>query len=118
MTALEIYNKSLALLGYSDSNNNAQLTGRVMNRAIPLFNIVYSDMRRICGMAPKSIKSLGDEVELPENAVDVMVCGLASYIANSEGDDNMQAFWSAEYQGRRVTLSTTYQIEDVLPNVD
>lgn len=118
MTALELYNKSLAILGYNDNNNNAQLTSRVMNRAIPLFNIVYSDIRRICGMAPRNIESLSDEVEIPEKAVDVMICGLASYIANGEGDDNMQAFWSAEYQARRTTLSQKEEIEDVLPNVE
>ena len=118
MTALEIYNKSSAILGYSDSNNNTNLTGRVINRAVPLFNIVYSDMRRICGMVPKNIESLSDEVEIPEKAIEVMVCGLASYIANSEGDDNMQAFWSAEYQARRTTLSRVEEIEDVLPNVE
>lgn len=116
MTALDIVNKALALLGYSDRNNNHDLTGRVLNRALPLCNLVYSDMCRICEVEHTGIKSLGDELQLPNNAYEVMACGLASYIAGAESDDFMQAMWSAEYSQRRTTLSKITEYEDVLPN--
>ena len=117
MTGRESFKKALSLLGYSDGDNNPQLTGRVMNRAVPILNLVYSDMHRICGLEHTQIKSLNDNLELPEKAENVFICGLAAYIADSEGDDNKQAFWSAEYQARRTTLTTGDEIEDVLPTV-
>ena len=115
MTALQMVNKGLGLLGYSENNNNLDLTQRVMNRALPLVNIVYLDIRRICGLEPKEIETLSEEIEIPEKANSVMACGLASYIAGSENDDAAQAFWSAEYQARRTTLSQVTEHKDVLP---
>lgn len=115
MKACEVYDNALKLLGYSENNGNNQLTQRVMSRAVALFNIVYGDIRRICGMSIKRIKNLSEETELPEKAIDVLTCGVASYIAMSEGDDNAQAIWSAEYQTRRTTLSQISEISDVIP---
>ena len=57
MTALQIANKSLAILGYTDNNNNTDLTQRVLNRILPLVNLVFSDICRMCDMKEKEIKS-------------------------------------------------------------
>lgn len=118
MTALQMVNKALGLLGYSENNNNLDLTQRVMSRALPLVNIVYSDIRRISGLIPKDIETLSEDLEIPSKAYDVMACGLASYISGSENDDSAQAFWSAEYQARRTTLSQVTGYTDVLPTAD
>lgn len=118
MTGCEIYNNALSLLGYAENNGSNQLTQRVMNRAIPHINLIYGDLRRICGMDEKRIETLSEKMELPEKALDVCICGVAGYIAMSEGDDNAQAIWSAEYQSRRTTLSQIGTIKDVLPTVD
>jgi len=118
MTGCEVYNNALALLGYAENSGNAHLTNRVMNRAIPLINLVYGDLRRICGYDIKRIKDLSEDIELPENAIDVLECGVASYIAMSEGDDSAQAIWSAEYQARRTTLSQISEIQDVIPTIE
>ena len=115
MTALQMVNKSLSLLGYSESNNNADLTQRVLNRVLPLINIVYSDICRMCSQPLKEICSLDEEIILPEKAVTVMACGLASYIASAEGDDGMQSFWAAEYASRKTTLTHLTEYTDVLP---
>ncbi|MBO5210468.1 MAG: hypothetical protein J6B80_00890 [Clostridia bacterium] len=118
MTANEVLMKSMALLGYSDNDGNLQLTQRIRGRAVPLFNLVYNDLRRVCELPRKPIVSLTDEIELPEEAEDVLACGVASYIALSEGDDTMQYMFSAEYQQRRKGLSKVSEIEDVIPTVD
>ena len=118
MKACEVYNNALALLGYSENNGNAHLTNRVMNRAIPTFNLVYGDLRRICGYDIKRIKELSENIELPDNAIEVLECGIASYIAMSEGDDSAQAIWSAEYQARRTLLSKIEEIQDTIPVVE
>lgn len=61
------------------------------------------------------LSSLGGEIRLPGKAADVLVCGVASYIALSEGDDLMQAVWSEEYRVRRTALSKAAEIADTLP---
>lgn len=115
MTAMKMVQQALGLLGYSENDGNSQLTQRVMNRSVSIVNLVYSDLNRICEGEYKPITSLSDEIKLPENAQDVFACGLAGYIAQSEGDDNAQYFWSNEYQTRRTKLSRVTSVKDVLP---
>ena len=69
----------------------------------------------MCGMEKETIDSLSDEFEISNNAADVFACGLASYIAATEGDDNAHAFWAAEYNARRTTLSKITTVKDELP---
>lgn len=115
MTGSKVYSQALGLLGYAENNGNAQLTQRVTNSAVPLLNLVYNDLRCICGLTEQRIESLSQEITLPEKALDICICGLASYIAQTENDDSAQAFWSAEYQSRRTILSRISEIKDVLP---
>lgn len=118
MTGRKMISKALSLLGFAENDGNLQLTQRVMNRALPLVNLVYTDLRSVCGMECKELSTLNDEIELPQKAFDIFACGLAGYIAQSEGDDNAQYFWSSEYQARRVKLSQVTEYKDVLPTVE
>lgn len=118
MTARKAVTKALGLLGFSENDGNIQLTQRIMNRVLPFINLVYSDLRRICGMEYKAVETLSDEIELPEKAFDVFVCGLAGYIAGSEGDSEGQYIWKNEYQTRRVKLSHITAYKDTLPTVE
>lgn len=111
-------NQALCLLGYSENDGNNQLTQRVMNRALPIVNLVYGDLSRICCDEVKRLNSLSEEIELPEKVLDIFACGLAGYIAGSESDENMQYFWSSEYQTRRTTLTKVTEYKDVLPTVE
>lgn len=115
MTGIELVHMSLSLLGYSENDGNLQLTQKVLNSALPITNLVYNDVRRILEKEFAPIKSLSDELDIDEKAMDVMACGVASYIALKEGDDLMQSVWSSEYQTRRTTLSKVTEVEDVLP---
>lgn len=118
MTGNKVYKEALALLGYTENNGNQQMTQRVMNRAVPTINLIFEDMRRIYDIEPKRITTLSEEIDIPDEAEQVFICGLASYIAAAEGDDNNQAIWSAEYQARRAALSKMTSIEDVIPTID
>lgn len=118
MTGNDILNKALSLLGFFDSNGNSQLTQRIMQKALGIINFVYIDLMRICGIESEPLESLNKKVNLSQYAIEVLVCGVASYIADTEGDDNAQALWSAEYQARRTTLSSIQQYKDVLPNAE
>lgn len=117
MTGSEMINSALSLLGYTENSGNASLTQRTLARALPLLNLVYGDLRWCCELEPKKLKTLADEIELPEKAYDIFACGLAGYIANGEGDDNEQAFWAAEYAARKVKLSHQTVYKDTLPKV-
>ena len=118
MTAHDVIRQAVAVLGYSDNDGNSQLTQRIMNLATAIFNLVYNDLRRVCELPHKPIKSLSDEFELPQEAHDILMCGVASYIAQAEGDDTQQYMWSTEYQQRRAGLSRVGEIKDVIPTVD
>ena len=119
MTGAEVLNKSLQLLGYSDSNGNAHLTQVIRNRALMVVNLVYMELSRNCGIDNMSLSSLNDEVKLPERVlIEVMPCGIAMYVANAESDFNAEAFWSREYNSKRATLSRLEEIKDTLPNVE
>ena len=115
MTGNEIVNRALGLLGYAENNGNLQLTQRILQKALPLVNLVYGDIARVCGLKSQRLNDLNEEFEISDKAADVFVCGVASYIANTEGDDNAQVFWTAEYQSRRTTLSCVTEYKDVLP---
>jgi len=65
MTANEVLMKSMALLGYSDNDGNSQLTQRIRNRALPLFNLVYNDLRQVCELKHKPVISLSDDKNTP-----------------------------------------------------
>ena len=117
MTGTEVVYQALSLLGYAENNGNLQLTQRVMNSVLPNVNLVYGDLRNAYGLKHKRLSNLSQQLELPDKALDIFACGLAGYIAQSEGDSEGQAFWSVEYQSRRTTLSHLTEYKDVLPTV-
>ena len=118
MTGRQMITRALSLLGFAENDGNLQLTQRVMNRALPLVNLVYGDLNAILGNEHKPLENLNDKISLPIKALDIFACGLAGYIAQSEGDDNAQYFWSSEYQARRVKLSQVTEYKDTLPTVE
>ncbi len=115
MTANLMFNDALRLLGYTDSDGNAELTDRIRNRGIVTFNLVYGDLWRICKSEPfKPIKSLGETVDLPERALgDVFLYGLAMHIARSENDGDQQQFFAHLYNARRASLSEYCRVKNV-----
>lgn len=118
MTGLMLLNSSLKLLGYSESNGNAQLTQITRNRALPIINLIYAELARNCGQEFSPLESLSDEIKLPETALkEVMPCAMAMHIANGEGDRTAQAFWAAEYNAKRAALSKLTQVKDTLPHI-
>ena len=118
MTGSEVLQRSLQLLGYSESNGNLHISQVVRNRALPVVNLVYAELSRNCGKDNKHIESLSDEINLPDRVLnEVMPLGVAMYLANAEGDANSEAFWGREYNAKRATLSRVEKIKDTIPNV-
>lgn len=113
MTAYDVLQKSLKLLGYTANNGNEQLTARLMNRAVELINTVYEDVSREEEYIP--ISSLDDEIKLPEKALIVMPYGVAAFIAQSENDGDQQQLWMTIYNRKRRTLGGSALKTDSLP---
>ena len=111
MRASEILNNTLKMLGYSDSDGNAELTGRIRNGAVVNVNLVYGDLWRACNSGEfEPIKSLDNEIKLPQKAIgDVFMYGLAMHIARSENDGDQQQYYTILYNAKRAGL-TRYDV--------
>ena len=117
MTANEVLNITLKMLGYSDADGNPKLTQRIRNGAVTFVNLVYMDLWHILKEGEfKPIKSLSEELQLPEGVLyDTFTYGLAMHIAQSESDGDQQQFYVLMYNRKRLRLSKTEEIIDVIP---
>lgn len=116
MKANEIINNALKLLGYTVAAGNAQLSSRIMNKAVPIVNVVYSDLwdkEHTDEFTP--VIKMDDEVKLSSKTANVMVYGVAAFIAQSENDGDQQQLWMSTYNNKLRTLTTITTRKDVLP---
>lgn len=117
MKASELLSDALKMLGYTDSDGNTELTQRLRNRAVVTVNLVYSDLWRIFYKdCFEPIKSLGDEVNLPKEALgDVFLYGLAMHIARSENDGDQQQYFATLYNARRAGFTQYDKVKNTVP---
>ncbi len=116
MTAKEMLVKALKLLGYTDASGNEQLTDRIMNKSIPMLNVVYNDLWDIEKSGDfKPIFKLADNIELSAKALGVMQFGVAAFIAQSENDGDQQQLWMSTFNSKRRSLTKHTQIIDDIP---
>ena len=54
MTVKEITDTALSIMGYTGQNGNERFTRRIMNKVIPIFNVVYQDIWNI-EMTPQNL---------------------------------------------------------------
>lgn len=114
MTAKEMLNKAMALLGY---NHNGNLADRISAAALHFINLVYADLWPMRHEEEfKPIAVLADKIDLPTEVLyDVFPYGLAMFIAQSENDGDQQQIWASLYNQKRTRMSRTDKITDVLP---
>lgn len=111
MTAKDVYNNALALLGYTDNTE-------FQRRAVPILNKVYFDLHRICNGAEefKPIRALNEELKLPDAVLlSVMPLGVAEMIALGEGDGELQQYFARDYSVARVRINRIDRIENTMP---
>ncbi len=118
--ANELLNNALKMLGYTDGDGNTELTGRIRNRAIVTVNLVYGDLWRVCNKGEfVPIKSLSDEIELPQKALgEVFLYGLAMHIARNENDGDQQQYFAHLYNSKRAGLTTYETVRNTWPQPD
>ncbi len=117
MKASELLNNALKMLGYSDSDGNAELTQRVINGAIVILNLVYSDLWHVFNTGDfKPIKTLEDDIDIPQNALqDTFLYGVAMHISRSENDGDQQQYFASLYNAKRASLTRYDKVKNVLP---
>ena len=111
MTAKQIYENAIALLGYTDS-------AAFQRKALPAINKTYYELFQIFSNNDtdfEAIESLNDEVVLPQKAfVSALPLGVASMIALGEGDGELQQYFASEYDravkrfNRKEQIITSY----------
>lgn len=117
MKAKVILNDTLKMLGYGESNGNAEFTQRLRSNAVVMINLVYGDLWRIFNKGDfEPIKTLDDEIKLPNSAVgDVFWYGLAMHLARSENDGDQQQFYTLLYNSKRAGLTQYSKVKNVIP---
>lgn len=120
MTANEILNRALTLLGYTDQNGNEQLTRRIMNKAVTVINTVYEDLWRICvsGDTFTPIVGLDATIQLKGRALEAFPYGVAAFLAQGENDGDQQQLWMSMYNKKRTGLTVFERINDVFQGAE
>ena len=111
MTAKQIYETAILLLGYTDNP-------KFQRRAIPVINKVYYELFIIFADNADDFEPIGamsDEIALPKKALaSAMPAGVAAGIALGEGDGELQQYFALEYDravrrfNRREQITNTY----------
>ena len=117
MRASMLLNNALRMLGYTDSDGNAELTARIRNGAVVIVNLVYGDLWRMCNEGDfEPVESLEEEIKLPQKAIgDVFLYGLAMHIARSENDGDQQQYYAALYNAKRAGLTKYMTVKNIWP---
>ena len=120
MTAQDLLNKALVLLGYTDSVGSAQLTNRIRSRAVTAINQVYADL--FYALNPKGefkgIENLNDTLLLPERILnEVTPYGVAAFIAQTEGDGENNQLFTLLFNSKRALLTHTEKTVDAMPAI-
>ncbi len=120
MKASELLNNALKIIGYTDSDGNAELTQRIRKSAIVTVNLVYADLWKTENKESfEPIKSLDDEIKLSQRVTDeCFLYGLAMHIARSENDGDQQQFYAALYNSKRAGLTRYEKVKNILPRVE
>lgn len=119
MTAKEVINKAIIMLGYNDINGNTG-DARLQTASLCAVNMAYADLFYL------TKKEGFDEISDAEQIIDldertlnnVLPYGVAAHLAQSIGDTDNQQYFAIMFNQKRKTVIPTNSIEDVFPAVE
>ena len=116
MTAKEMIDKALILLGY-DSGDGSVGDARFSSASKSAVNFVLNDITHCLGLENYTdISDISTELQLPKRVLyDVFPYGVAAFIAANIGDSDKQQYFAAIYNMKRKTVTYTEQVQDVIP---
>lgn len=117
MTARDVLNKALIMLGYTRSNGEMSGEQELFKRGIVAVNQVCADLHYALGREDyKPIETSSDEIDLPERILyDVVPYGVAMFVAQSENDGDSQQLYASLYNKKRKSVRSQNSIQDVMP---
>lgn len=117
MTAAELTAKAALMLGYADASGRIAADTQMQQRALGAINAAYSDLYYALGKTDfKPLEAPEDVIDLPERVLnDVILYGVAAFLAQSENDGDQQQYYIMLYNSKRAALTRTETVSDVMP---
>lgn len=114
MTANDIFERVVALLGYSNSNGSQQGLEVIKSRTVNCVNQILSDLA-----LDIAISDLNDDIMLNKVGLDALVYGVAMLLSLGMGDGEKNVLFAGLYNIKRSAyMSVITERSDVLPSDD
>jgi len=119
MTGLDVIQKALLLLNYTDNSGHvdSRVSGAVKTRGLSILNQLLSDAwyaQKETAFVP--LRTVGETLTCSERvAADVLPYGVAMMLAQGEGDSDNQSLFAAIYNQKRAAYSHTTARQNMLP---
>ncbi|MEE1238872.1 MAG: hypothetical protein UHO61_02985 [Acutalibacteraceae bacterium] len=111
MTGHDIYNRCMALLGYTAAENEAILGKTFLGRMPEIINQIAADLKL------SGVETLDTEIDATAAKTDALCYGCTMLLALSENDGAKNQLFANIYNAKRsAALGHTATIEDVLPS--
>ena len=112
MTGFDVYNRCMALLGYTYQEDEI-ITGKTLKARFPeILNQILLDLKI------DTIDGLSTRIPLTSEQKDALINGCAMLLSLSEGDVDKNRIYTSIYNGKRAAaLSEKCSVEDVMPTV-
>lgn len=118
MTGRTVWNNALAVLNYTDGDGNvsASLNTELNKRSLVIVNQILADVLHCTGGPMTELETLGDKIPLCDEALPVLVYGVASLLALSAEDGTAQQMYATLYNQARSSLPRRSRSKrDVIP---
>ncbi len=119
MTGLDVIQKSLLLLNYTDSAGHvdSRVSGAVQARGLGILNQLLADAWYAENDTPfVPLSAVGQTLPCDERvATDVLPYGVAMLLAQGEGDGDNQSTFAALYNQKRAAYTHTEARKNMLP---
>ena len=120
MTAQQMFDKSMTLLGYTGTHNEIAGKDELLTRGLAFINQVYSDLHYASNKTDfVPLTNINDDINLSTRTLnDVMPYGVAMFLAQAEGDGDNHQMFSALYSQKRGSVKAPPKaIIDSMPKV-
>lgn len=110
MTGFDVYNRCMALLGYTYKEDEI-ITGKTLKARFPeMLGQILLDLKI------ENVSDLSDDIPVTSKQIDAVVYGCAMLLSLSEGDADKNRIFTSLYNGKRITaLSEKCLVEDTMP---
>lgn len=111
MTGNDIFKRSLSLLGYTPTEQEAVSSKALLLRMPDILNQILSDL------SLSEVTELSQNIEATPLQLDAICCGCTMLFALSDGDNTKNRIFTEIYNARRAAaLSKAEQRQDTLPH--